>query len=318
MMACLLFVAVSCSDGAADDVSSDAARRSTTTAIDLDAAATHLESDAALIEEYISAINSNDVDTAMSLRCVGARLDEAELPVAGDQIRRLIDASGPTEVLSIEEAIIDAEPLDNGDDVATYRVALANDAPESDGVVILAVVDQDGERRLCGVLTEWRALLPDEQEPTLVDLGATKVGLEAIVPDVEIPGMTVIEAGPLPEGETAPGWGRTWQAGDYGGCRAFAQSGSVASEAVEHFVERALSDGVEMWEVPGEPGILGVRILGYAWLWTQPPGSGPFTDYAFARMGNTLIGASCANLSADADHSMTSDLVHAALDNARG
>lgn len=62
------------------------------------------------------------------------------------------------------------------------------------------------------------------------------------------------------------------------------------------------SDAIEQFDVPGLDQAVGIRYLGFAWLWIQPPTSGPFIDQVVLRCGDTLITASVSNLATGSGH----------------
>ncbi len=68
-----------------------------------------------------------------------------------------------------------------------------------------------------------------------------------------------------------------------------------ASTDAAMLAKAVASDGVEQFRVPGVPKAVGVRYLGYAWLWVQSPALAPYVDQVVIRFGDKVVITTVAN-----------------------
>lgn len=182
------------------------------------------------------------------------------------------------------------------------------------GADLLTVLVTEGERsRLCAFATarakEFHASLPK----TVGDEGPTARSLPDIIPAAVAPGYRQVEEGPgTPrEAEAVASWHRSWQEGEYGGATVSAirySSVSAAEAAARRLLEGLASDAVEQFDVGGIAGAVGVRYLGYAWLWIQPPTEGRVIDTVVIPFSDVVVLASVSNLAATDGHEVVNDL----------
>jgi hypothetical protein len=256
---------------------------------------------AAVVREYVDAIGAGDVDAAMALRCRAARPAANLMSEFADQLRRFEEEIGPIE--GVETRSVRSSPLGPLDDLPDpvhvgYRVVV--DGNLADEMITVTVVE-DGQRRLCGHATAvsqtWAETLPSQLTPQ----PATSADLVALMPDPGPPGMAQLEDQEVPVDkvfEPRPGlvasWTRSWQRGSERGAQARVDAYRFDTE--DHAIEAAHSllgpksaDGVATFSVPGVPGAVGLRVMGWAWLLVQPPNLGRMFDSVTVVYGTTVV-----------------------------
>jgi hypothetical protein len=177
----------------------------------------------------------------------------------------------------------------------------------------LVTVGRDGDRLLCAVATPQAEDLHSTASP-VADLGKPDAEVQDLMPSIERADLEQISDESLePDDEigAVEGWARSWQEQPYGGISTVAirfESASAATSYIEDRAHKARSDSITAFEVPGVDGALGLRQLGYAWLWIQPPDSGPYVDSVLMRMGDVVAVVEVANLSPQDGHTDAVDL----------
>lgn len=124
--------------------------------------------------------------------------------------------------------------------------------------------------------------------------------------------MTFNGASPLPRGNREPNvepplesWTVAWIRDSYGGAReSIARMRSIddASTLVDDWLRDEYPESSETFMVPGLPGAVGLRRVGFAWLWAQSDAVGPFIDEVEMQFGSTVIEVGLSNVSAGSDH----------------
>jgi hypothetical protein len=255
---------------------------------------------AALLREYVEAISVGDVDAAIALRCRAAR-PAAELmeEFAGElqRLEQMIGLIDGVETRPVSSALAPLEVLPDPVHVG-YRIVVDGDV--TDEMVTVTVVE-DGERRLCGHATAVSQTWAEPLSSQFAPQPATSADLVDLMPDAGPPGLVLYEDRYVPVdrvSEPRPGlvayWARTWRRGSGGGARASVEAYRFDTE--EHAVEAAHSllgqtwaDGVAMFSVPGVPGAVGFRVMGWSWLYVQPPNLGEMFDSVTVVYGTTVV-----------------------------
>ena len=65
-------------------------------------------------------------------------------------------------------------------------------------------------------------------------------------------------------------------------------------------LDEAIADGVVDVDLPSTPEVRAVRMVGYGWLWVQPPSVGPYIDRAVMPFGRLLVTVQVSGLDAGA------------------
>jgi hypothetical protein len=267
----------------------------------------------AALTRYFDAMIAGDFDRAMDQRCETARVKEAERAAFLDQSARLKEAVGPLTITSVGPAnpSSDLRSLSGADAmVIEYRIAVRGVASEE---LLGAVVTEDGTPRFCGFTTRQAEALHSLRDQ-VGDLGPMNHAPQELIPLTPGPDYRVVDDsdGTAPRPGVQSSWTRAWQFREYGGARVTAWRYDTVEQAAgraAELVEQAASDGVEHFEVAGLAAAVGVRHLGYAWLWVQPPSEGPFIDQVVIRFGETVVSVSVANLPTGSTHDTALALV---------
>jgi hypothetical protein len=256
---------------------------------------------AAVVSEYVDAIGAGDVDAAMALRCRAARPAANLMNPFADQLRRLEQEIGPIE--GVETRPVSSSPLEPLDALPDpvhvgYRIVV--DGNLADEMITVTVVE-DGQRRLCGHATAvsqtWAETVPSQLTPQ----PATSADLVDLMPDTGPAGMAQLEDQEVPVDKVfapRPGllasWTRSWQRGSDG--EAQARVDAYRFDTEDHAFDAAHSllgpksaDGVATFSVPGLPGAVGLRVMGWSWLLVQPPNLGPMFDSVTVIYGTAVV-----------------------------
>lgn len=238
------------------------------------------------LERYVEAINRGDVATAMGLRCAGARVDDDQLEAFERDAAALIAATGPLRITAVEPAT-DLAPVDG---------LLRYSFKGHDGELTIA----DGEDGWC----LWRPAASFELQRLLaapIDLGDAAVPPEELLPISVSDGYSPAPTPRDGDRSTVDEISRSWQASSFGGVTVNAATYPDADAALEdaaRSMDRAVADGVAAVEIEAAPDVRAVRSLGYAWLWVQPPSSGPYIDLAVLPFGRVLVTVRVSGLEA--------------------
>jgi outer membrane murein-binding lipoprotein Lpp len=255
---------------------------------------------AALVREYVEAISAGDVDAAIALRCRAAR-PAAKLTeeFAGElqRLEQMIGSIDGVETRPVSSPLVPLEAVPDPIHVG-YRVVVDGDV--TDEMVTVTVVE-DGERRLCGHATAVSQTWAESLSSQFAPQPATSADLVDLMPDAAPPGLVLYEDREVPVdqlSEPRPGlvkyWIRTWRRGSGGGARASVEAYRFDTE--QHAIDTAHSllgqtraDGVAMFSVPDVPGGVGFRVMGWSWLYVQPPNLGPMFDSVTVVYGTTVV-----------------------------
>ncbi len=282
-----------------------------------------VEAERQVLTRYVAAVAAGNFEPAMSQRCTAARLNEGEKAPFLSQAARLADAVGPISVASVRKADppTGLRPVDSLPNPLEISYQLSARGSPIAGELHTVVVQEDGSPRLCGVSTET---MREEHAPfsrTGGDLGFTTRGLQEMIPPTPGAGYRQVEdgAGTLTKPGLQASWSRAWQFENYGGARVTVEKYETTEQAANSASEllyKDAGDGIEAFEVPGLAEAVGVRYLGFAWLWVQPPTKGPFLDRVVMRLGDRVVSASVANLPTGSSHEvaarLATDIVRAA------
>lgn len=246
---------------------------------------------AVLLERYVDAINRGDVAAAMALRCPDARISDALVERFAGDAAALIEQVGPLQVASVRPAP-ELAPIDG---------LLQYSFEGHEGALTVA---DDGEDGFCFWRPAESFALQRALDPP-VDLGESAVPAEQLLPTSVGDGL---EVAPTPLGgdssSTAPEQvSRSWQAPSFGGVTVTVGTHRNAAGALDDaalLLDEAIADGVAAVELPATPEIRAVRMVGYGWLWVQPPSVGPYIDRAVMPFGRLLVTVQVSGLDAGA------------------
>lgn len=255
----------------------------------------------AVLTRYVEALNSGNVGEAMAVRCEAARIKAESMTIFAEQAKSLLAALGPITLDSVRKA----DPPSGLRPVAfvaertelSYRVVVKGAPSRRD--LRTVVIREKGEPRLCGFATGAAKQLHDELPDQLEDTGATAKDLVELMPENlgAAYRQTVDAAGTPTRPDMTRSWTRGWEAGDVVVSVTAAKYTVTpsASRDAAALAKAVASDGVEQFRVSGAPKALGVRYLGYAWLWLQPPAQAPFIDQIVIRFGDKVVITTVAN-----------------------
>lgn len=293
--------------------------------------------DAAVIRSYVEALAEGDIDRAMELRCRGARQDGESKEQFGLEVQRLKDALGRPELVRVAESepptgvgawVEDTddpeEPWRERLDAVELRYWLGFDGVEYDEPHLAVVVDEDGERRICGHATHVADELFEEIDDDIRDSGLPPVReLADLMPASAGEGYEQTEdATSTPTPDHLPGaieaHTRAWQqVGVRGGARVSAYrftSPEVALAWAGHRARTEAGDAVEQFDVPELPGSVGVRISASAWLLIQPTGEPPFLDQVIFVIGDVGVQVAVTHHRRGIDTTTAADLTRQVVD----
>jgi len=284
------FTALGCSDDPAGQ-SADRSTTGTATTTDAPGATERLadvESARAPVAKYLAAINGGDVDAAMAVRCPDRRLDDRDdRDLFAQQADRLVAATGELRIGELDLR----GPVEQG-----ASVLLTVDGFE--GRIDLLVVEDSGSVLLCGFRPAASFDIEEGLPVAPQDAGSTAAPLADLFPASIGPGFTEVERGQVEPrdgsdfGDAVEVWTAAWQHLDYGGVRLeaarFADPAAAAAALSDLLAARA-PDSVAQFRSTVTPQAIGLRILGFAWLWVQPPSSGPYNDLLGVQLGDTVL-----------------------------
>lgn len=272
-----------------------------------------------VVEDYLDALRSGDVEAALRYRC----RDAGDLPVesTGEQIERLSGLIG--EIEAVEVRVIDRPTtlVDDGGDPVVVGYRLVIDGQRHPELQAVTVID-DGERRWCGGATSMTDQLFSEQHDELVVTQPTTAtdALIDFMPSTGPPGETV-----QPDESSVPtvafdrphpgqmgSWSRAWEKPEHGGSRVSAirfEIGQQAVDAARYALRLKFHDSVETFVIEEAPGAVGIRVLELAWLDVQPPDVGPYVDWVYIVYGGTMVEVAVSELMDDPDHEAAAGLV---------
>jgi hypothetical protein len=145
--------------------------------------------DAAVLRSYVEALAEGDVDSAMELRCRNARQEGDAQVQFGAELERLTDALGAPKLVRVSES----DPptgvgawVEGGDDdpeqrwreeldAVELRYWLSFGGVEFDDPQYAVVLDEGGERRICGHATHAADRLFDVIDDDISDTGLPSV-----------------------------------------------------------------------------------------------------------------------------------------------
>jgi hypothetical protein len=254
------------------------------------------------IGRYVAALDRGDLAAADELRCQAARLPAGERQAyLAPVVDELHAALGP---LRVQELGL----VNRIDGVAHVRVQLQG-AP---GPVYPALVEEDGEQRLCGASIDGAAeALASEKTRDGVAAMST-VDLAALTAIAPLPGFTRVEGEVLPPGllENLDGFagaeGTRWDAPDGRTITITVVDLDTPqhARAAQRELEADIVDAVtERFDVPS-PAARGLRYLAGYQLLLQPPGVGSVADYLGFRWGSRIAIAYVVPLGQADDHSL--------------
>lgn len=229
---------------------------------------------------YVDAINQGDTAAAMDLRCAGARVADPSLGAFERDAAALIEDIGPLRIAAVETA----------SEVAPVEGLLQYTIAGHEGALTIAESDDGG-------FCFWRPAVSYELERDIadpIDLGNVAVPPQQLLPSSVGEGYDVV---PTPDSggssSTATATiSRSWVPKSFGGVTVtvgtYPDSNAVLADAAR-FLDDAVANGVAAVDLGTSPGVRGVRSLGYAWLWVQPPSVGPFIDVAVLPFGRLLV-----------------------------
>lgn len=237
-----------------------------------------------VLRDYLDAINRVDVDAAMQLRCPEARIADDEGELFAQQVRQLLERTGPLELGEVA--------ADGAGESSAVSVTFSYEGFE--GETVVSIQDDAGGDVLCS----WRPVASfevDDQVPDdVADLGATDASPASLLPDSVGDGYELL--GDSDEGGSSVRATdvvtRSWQGPDVGGVTvtigSYAERAAAAADGAR-FVDEVVVDAVDAFELGSGPGAVGIRYLGFAWLWAQPPSAPLSIDRAVLQLGTTLV-----------------------------
>lgn len=250
--------------------------------------------DAQLVRDYVAAVDAGDIRAAMALRCTAARIKSSDEQLFATQVSQLRDNLGPISVASVKAADpVGLEPSQDGDHPRQMLVRFSYGGRTAERSLRLIAVDENHQRRLCGVLADPPIAPQDLPAPR--NLGSTKAAPDQMLPTAGPAGWSQERdtERKLKHGEVASA-SRVWRPTSFGGARVtvvqFETAQTAAAEASE-WVTRPAKEMVETFPVPDVPGAVGIRYLGHAWTWVQAPSEAPFIDTVVLRGGDRAAAA---------------------------
>lgn len=295
--------------------------------------------DAAVIRSYVDALAEGDVGTAMELRCRGGRQEGAAKTQFSAELERLTDALGAPELVRVavsdpptgvgawvEGGADDPEQRWREElDAVELRYWLSFGGVEVEDPQLAVVLDEGGERRICGHATHAADRLFE-----VVDDGIGDVGLPS-VPDLSglMPASVGDDHRQVEDGaytpEDLPGaleaHSRAWQeTGEHAGVRVTAlrfSSPDVALAWAGRQARELAGDAVQQFDVPGLRGAVGVRVSASAWLLVQPASEPPFLDQVNFVAGDVGVEISVTQAGTGADPGVAADIAQQVADLAR-
>lgn len=266
------------------------------------------------LSRYATAVAAGDFEEAMAERCTAARVPDSEKSLFMSQAKRMSEALGPLSVASVRKVDPPSglRPVANlpGLVEVSFRLSVHGTPVGTDLVTVL--VEEHGKPKLCGFATEAAAQLHASLSAWNGDMGPTAREPRGLMPPSPV-GYREVEDGVSTTRK--PGvmsdWSRAWQVGDYGGARVTAwkyESAAQASGGAATLLDGVASDGVEKFDVPGLPGAVGIRYLGYAWLWVQPSTEGPYIDEVVMKFGDSVTIVTVSNLPTGSGHDVVASL----------
>jgi hypothetical protein len=294
--------------------------------------------DAAVIRSYVEALAEGDVDAAMELRCRDGRHEGDTNDQFGAELERLTDALGAPELVRVSAS----DPptgvgawVEGGDDDPEQRWREELDAVELkywlsfggvefDDPQFAVVLDEGGERRICGHATHAADHIFEVIDDAISDAGLPSVGeLSDLMPaSIGDNYQQVQDSAYTPDLPGAvDGFTRAWQeAGKHAGARVSAYrftSPDVALAWAGHRARTVAGDAVQQFDVPGLRGAVGVRVSASAWLLIQPTGEPPFLDEVIFVAGSVGVEIGVTQSGIDADTGVAVDVGHQVVDLAR-
>jgi hypothetical protein len=187
---------------------------------------------------------------------------------------------------------------------------------EFDTPQVTVVLDQDGERRICGHATDATPHLIALLNEGIRDVGLRPFGaLSELMPAGVGDGYQQTQDFPYPP-EVVPGalegYARVWQeVGALGGVRVdayrFGSPEAAQAWALNEARLRAY-DAVQQFDVPGLPGALGMRLSAVNYLLIQPAGEPPFSDWVYLVSGDVGVQVAVNQSQPDASTSVAADV----------
>ena len=225
-----------------------------------------------------------------------------------DELKRLTDALGRPELarVSVSDPPTGLPPWIEGNSDPSWREELnavelrywiSFGGVEFDTPQLAVVLDEDGQRRICGHATDATPRLLAMLDDGIRDVGLPPFGaLSELMPAGVGDGYQQAQDGPYPP-EVMPGalegYARAWQqVGASGGVRVdafrFGSPEVAQAWAVNEARLRAFS-AVQQFDVPGLPGAVGVRLSAVDYLLIQPAGEPPFSDWVYFVAGDVGV-----------------------------
>ena len=245
-----------------------------------------------LLGRYVEALNAGDVDAAMAVRCPEQRVSADQRELFATQLGQLRDQVGSFEVRSVARS-----GLLPGDAGFTYRI---NDDP---GDLVTELTPGRDGFELCFSRPAASFDIEAGLQVPVPDAGPAPTAVGDALPTVA-PGLVLAEDGPV-SGERTGAQEvvtRAWRSEDFGGARVTAgryASDTEAAEAAGTIVDDSVPDSVARMPTPALPTAVGLRLLADAWLWVQPPSTGPYIDRVVTRFDDTVITIEVSGLPPD-------------------
>jgi hypothetical protein len=295
--------------------------------------------DAEVLRAYVTALAQGDVDAAIDLRCendrpAGAKRDDFrnDVGVLADvsgtpAVDRVVENHPPTGLLPSVGPGHDPEdarwPAELHPTELSYWLRVGDDVAERP--LITVVVDENGERRLCGAATHLTKELYQRSWTDDLDLGPPGPGdLSALMPAGMGEGYRQIEDAAFAP-DDMPGspeaWTRAWQPPGYGGGRVTATRLESTEAALDGLRRRVLffaAGAASEFDVPGVTGAVGLRVNSLSWLFVHPTGRPPYLDIVFLVFGSVLVEVSVTVLEPGADHGHVTTVATDVVGRARG
>jgi hypothetical protein len=295
--------------------------------------------DAAVIRSYVEALADGDVDSAIDLRCRAGRPHGAAARTQfAAELRRLTDGLGTPELVRVAESDpptrVGAWGEGGADDpeqrwradlhAIELRYWLSFGGAQFDDPQVAVVLDEGGERRICGHATHRTDHLFKVIDDGINDLGLGPVReLSDLMPASVGDGYRQVEdraSTPVDLPGALDAYTRAWQkAGELAGARVSAfrfSSPDVALAWAGHEARGFAGDAVRQFRVPGLRGAVGVRVSASGWLLIQPTGQPPFVDQVIFVTGNVGVEIGVSQYT-DADTDLAVDVSHQVADLAR-
>ncbi len=266
------------------------------------------------MDRYLSALKAGDFSAAMTQRCHGATVADAQRELFLQQAADLTHVDGVESIKVVPASAVHIIPIDRAG-VATpfdYEVMTATGSHLLHGVAVF----QDGRETLCGYGQEHVdsfAATITAPESTGGDAGR----LADLMPSRPPDGMHQVQDGAstVTDSSTADrleSWTRAWARNGFGGVRVTANRFASVADARRSATEaigKLVGDAVGQFSIAGGSGAVGVRYAAEAWTWVQPADVGPMCDSVHLIYDDMVVVIAACGLRPTDSHAVVEQLV---------